>query len=83
MQHIHRVEKLWKVSETVGVMVLDGGDMVSGSMMAPVLKSNLGKALLSTAPGEVLLASLDSFSKLHRIASLISTLYSSSLILIV
>ncbi|KAF2578846.1 hypothetical protein F2Q68_00003293 [Brassica cretica] len=56
------VETLWKASETIGATVLDGEDMISGLMMAPVLKSKLGKALLSTAPGEILLASLDSFA---------------------
>lgn len=68
------MEKLWKASETIGVTVLEGVDMVSSSMIAPVVKSKLGKALLSTAPGEVILASLDSFSKLHGIAPLIANL---------
>ncbi|CAN6997627.1 hypothetical protein Bca4012_004616 [Brassica carinata] len=62
--NIERVETLWKASETIGATVLDGEDMISGLMMAPVLKSKLGKALLSTAPGEILLASLDSFDKI-------------------
>ena len=61
------MEKLWKASEAIGVTVLEGGDMVSSSMIAPVIKSKLGKALLATPPGEVISASLDSFSKLHRI----------------
>ncbi|KAL9829588.1 putative senescence/spartin-associated [Arabidopsis thaliana] len=65
--NLQRVEKLWKASEAIGVTVLEGGDMVSSSMIAPVIKSKLGKALLATPPGEVILASLDSFSKLHRI----------------
>ncbi|KAJ4897713.1 Senescence/dehydration-associated protein-related [Raphanus sativus] len=61
---IERAEALWEASETIGAIVLDGEDMISGLMMAPVLKSKLGKALLSTAPGEILLASLDSFDKI-------------------
>lgn len=76
---VYRAEALWEASETIGAIVLDGEDMISGLMMAPVLKSKLGKALLSTAPGEILLASLDSFGKLHIIAPLIATPYSSLL----
>ncbi|KAL0717573.1 hypothetical protein Bca4012_066895 [Brassica carinata] len=57
-------ETPWKASESIGATVLDGEDMISGWMMAHVLKSKLGKALLSTAPGEILLASLDSFDKI-------------------
>lgn len=77
---VYRVETLWEASEMIGAMVLDGEGMISGLIMAPVVKSKLGKALLSTAPGEILLASLDSFGKLHRIAPLIATLSSSSLL---
>ncbi|KAL1197475.1 Protein EARLY-RESPONSIVE TO DEHYDRATION 7 [Cardamine amara subsp. amara] len=62
--NLQRVEKLWKASETIGATELDVEEMVSGSMIAPMVKSKLGKALLSTAPGEVLLASLDSFNKI-------------------
>lgn len=60
-KNLQRAEKLWKVSEAIGMAALEGGDLVSSSMIAPVVKSKLGKALLSTAPGEVILASLDSF----------------------
>ena len=77
---VYRVETLWEASEMIGAMVLDGEGMISGLIMAPVVKSKLGKALLSTAPGEILLASLDSFGKLHIIAPLIATLSSSSLL---
>lgn len=77
---VYRVETLWKASETIGATVLDGEDMISGLMMAPVLKSKLGKALLSTAPGEILLASLDSFGKLRKIAPLSATPCSSLLL---
>ncbi|CAN7011646.1 unnamed protein product [Brassica rapa subsp. trilocularis] len=62
--NIARVETLWEASEMIGAMVLDGEGMISGLIMAPVVKSKLGKALLSTAPGEILLASLDSFDKI-------------------
>ncbi|XP_013739505.3 senescence/dehydration-associated protein At3g51250-like [Brassica napus] len=61
---VYRVETLWEASEMIGAMVLDGEGMISGLIMAPVVKSKLGKALLSTAPGEILLASLDSFDKI-------------------
>ncbi|KFK39626.1 hypothetical protein AALP_AA3G268300 [Arabis alpina] len=60
-----RIEKLWNASETVVITILEGGEIVIGDwMIAPVLKSRLGKALLSTAPGEVLVASLDSLNKI-------------------
>ncbi|KAF3573876.1 hypothetical protein F2Q69_00059159 [Brassica cretica] len=62
--NIARVETLWKASEMIGATLLDAEGMISGLMMAPVVKSKLGKALLSTAPGEILLASLDSFDKI-------------------
>ncbi|CAA7037195.1 unnamed protein product [Microthlaspi erraticum] len=62
--NLQRVEKMWNASESIGATVLDGEGMVSGIMIAPVVKSKLGKALLSTAPGEVFLASLDSFNKI-------------------
>ncbi|CAN8258537.1 unnamed protein product [Cochlearia groenlandica] len=62
--NLQRVEKMWKASESIGAMVLDGEGMVTGSMIAPMVKSKVGKALLSSAPGEVLLASLDSFNKI-------------------
>ncbi|XP_010524497.1 PREDICTED: senescence/dehydration-associated protein At4g35985, chloroplastic-like isoform X2 [Tarenaya hassleriana] len=38
--------------------------IVSGSVMAPVMKSKPGKAFFSMVPGEVLLASLDAINKI-------------------
>ncbi|KAG7582845.1 Senescence/spartin-associated [Arabidopsis suecica] len=67
-KNLQRAEKLWKVSEAIGMAVIEGEDMVSGWMVAPVVKSRLGKALLSTAPGEVILASLDSFHNIFGAA---------------
>lgn len=49
-----------KVSKRMLNVVEDG----SGSVMAPILQSQSGKAFLSMVPGEVLLASLDALSKL-------------------
>lgn len=43
--------------------MLDGVGIATGSVMGTVVKSQAGKALLSTVPGEVILASLDAVSK--------------------
>lgn len=43
--------------------MLNGVGVVSGSVMAPIVKSKPGKAFFSMVPGEVLLASLDALSK--------------------
>ena len=43
--------------------MLNGVGVVSGSVMAPIVKSKPGKAFFSMVPGEVLLASVDALSK--------------------
>ncbi|KAL1197468.1 Protein EARLY-RESPONSIVE TO DEHYDRATION 7 [Cardamine amara subsp. amara] len=72
-KNLERVEKLWNVCVMIGAIVLDGEEMVNGLIIAPVVKSTLGKALLSTAPGDVLLASLDSFNKIVGAAEAAAT----------
>uniref|UniRef100_A0A1J3D0S9 Senescence domain-containing protein n=1 Tax=Noccaea caerulescens TaxID=107243 RepID=A0A1J3D0S9_NOCCA len=64
LQRAEILETVWDASEAIGEMVLDGEGMLSGLMIDPVVKSSLGQAFLSTAPGEVLLASLDAFSSI-------------------
>lgn len=44
--------------------MLDGVGIATGSVMAPVVRSQAGKKFLSMLPGQVLLASLDALSKL-------------------
>ena len=57
------VRKLSKMTEKLSKSLLNGVGIVSGSVMAPVVKSQPGKAFLKMLPGEVLLASLDAVSK--------------------
>lgn len=57
------VRKLSKMTEKLSKSLLNGVGIVSGSVMAPVIKSQQGKAFLKMLPGEVLLASLDALSK--------------------
>lgn len=57
------MRKLSKMTEKLSKSVLNGVGIVSGSVMAPVVKSQSGKAFLRMLPGEVLLASLDAVSK--------------------
>ncbi|XP_020549632.1 senescence/dehydration-associated protein At4g35985, chloroplastic-like isoform X2 [Sesamum indicum] len=56
---LKRVRKLSKMTEKMSKAMLDVVGVASGSVMAPVVRSQAGKTLLSMVPGEVLLASLD------------------------
>lgn len=58
------MRKLTNMTEKLSKSLLNGVGIVSGSLMAPVLKSQPGQAFLRMLPGEVLLASLDAVSKL-------------------
>ncbi|ESW32282.1 hypothetical protein PHAVU_002G308900 [Phaseolus vulgaris] len=62
-KNLKRVRKLSKMTEKLSKSLLNGVGIVSGSVMAPVLKSQPGKAFLKMLPGEVLLASLDAVNK--------------------
>lgn len=53
------------MTEKISKRMLDGVQFATGSVMAPVVKSQAGKSFLSMVPGEVLLASLDAVSKYH------------------
>ena len=60
---LKRVRKLSEMTEKMSKTMLDTVISVTGSMAAPLLRSNQGKALLSTVPGEVVIASLDAINK--------------------
>lgn len=61
-KNLKRVRKLSKMTEKLSKSLLNGVGILSGSVMAPVIKSQ-GKAFLKMLPGEVLLASLDALNK--------------------
>ncbi|KAL2229021.1 senescence/dehydration-associated protein At4g35985, chloroplastic-like isoform X1 [Sesamum indicum] len=61
---LKRVRKLSKMTEKMSKAMLDVVGVASGSVMAPVVRSQAGKTLLSMVPGEVLLASLDAVNKI-------------------
>uniref|UniRef100_A0A0D9V544 Senescence domain-containing protein n=1 Tax=Leersia perrieri TaxID=77586 RepID=A0A0D9V544_9ORYZ len=58
-----RVRKLSEMTEKMSQSLLDTVIAVTGSMAAPLLRSNQGKAFLATVPGEVILASIDAINK--------------------
>lgn len=60
---LHSVRKLSKMTEKLSKSMLDVVGVATGSVMAPLVKSQAGKTFFSTVPGEVLLASLDAVSK--------------------
>ncbi|WCJ42577.1 Senescence/dehydration-associated protein-related [Euphorbia peplus] len=60
---LKRVRRLSKMTEKLSKTMLNGVGLVSGSVMAPMVKSQAGKKFLSMVPGEVLLASLDAVNK--------------------
>lgn len=64
MWEFFSVKKLTKMSEKVALGVLSGAVKVSGFLTGSVVNSKPGKKFFSFLPGEVLLASLDGFSKL-------------------
>ncbi|KAJ7973789.1 Senescence/dehydration-associated protein [Quillaja saponaria] len=60
---LKRVRKLSKTTEKLSKSMLNGVGIVTGSVMAPVVKSQAGKAFLAMLPGEALLASLDALNR--------------------
>uniref|UniRef100_A0A0D9V545 Senescence domain-containing protein n=1 Tax=Leersia perrieri TaxID=77586 RepID=A0A0D9V545_9ORYZ len=54
---------LSEMTEKMSQSLLDTVIAVTGSMAAPLLRSNQGKAFLATVPGEVILASIDAINK--------------------
>ncbi|KAI5662754.1 hypothetical protein M9H77_22077 [Catharanthus roseus] len=61
---LKRVRKLSKMTEKMSKAMLDGVGIATGSVMAPVVRSQAGKKFLSMLPGQVLLASLDALNKI-------------------
>uniref|UniRef100_A0A2P2J9N3 Senescence domain-containing protein n=1 Tax=Rhizophora mucronata TaxID=61149 RepID=A0A2P2J9N3_RHIMU len=63
MRRFKRVKKLTKMSEKVAVRILSGVVKVSGFFTSSIVNSRAGKKFFSLLPGEIVLASLDGFSK--------------------
>lgn len=62
-RNIERVKKLSRMTEKLSEDVLAGVVIVTGAVTAPVLGSEAGQKFFRSLPGDVLLASLDSFNK--------------------
>ncbi|OIW08925.1 hypothetical protein TanjilG_05901 [Lupinus angustifolius] len=69
-ENLKRVRQLTNMTEKLSKSLLDGVGIMSGSVMAPVLNSQPGQALLRMLPGEVLLASLDAVNKVFEAAEI-------------
>ncbi|KAK7360220.1 hypothetical protein VNO77_02202 [Canavalia gladiata] len=63
LERIQRVKKMTKMTESVAHGVLTGVVKVSGFFTSSVANSKAGKKFFDLLPGEVVLASLDGFSK--------------------
>ncbi|KAF2306260.1 hypothetical protein GH714_016082 [Hevea brasiliensis] len=63
MKRIRRVKKITKRTEKVTKGVLSGVVKVSGIFTSKVANSKVGKKFFGLLPGEIVLASLDGFSK--------------------
>ncbi|KAE9597887.1 hypothetical protein Lal_00029491 [Lupinus albus] len=63
LKRIKRVKGVTKMTENVATGVLSGVVKVSGFFTSSVANSKAGKKFFSLLPGEVVLASLDGFSK--------------------
>ncbi|KAH6760033.1 Senescence/dehydration-associated protein-like protein [Perilla frutescens var. frutescens] len=64
MKRIKRVKRVTKMTEKVAGGVLSGVVKVSGYFAGSVANSKMGKKFFKLLPGEVVLASLDGFSKI-------------------
>ncbi|TKY44568.1 Senescence/spartin-associated protein [Spatholobus suberectus] len=67
-ENLKRVRQLTNVTEKLTKSLLNGVGIMSGSVMAPVLKSQPGQTFLKMLPGEVLLASLDAVNRVFEAA---------------
>ncbi|KAH7850178.1 hypothetical protein Vadar_028845 [Vaccinium darrowii] len=63
LKRIKRVKRVTKLTEKVATGVLSGVVKVSGFFTSSVANSKVGKKFFGLLPGEVVLASLDGFSK--------------------
>ncbi|KAK4741347.1 hypothetical protein SAY87_024935 [Trapa incisa] len=64
LKRIKRAKKLTKMTEKVATGVLSGVVRVSGFFTSKVTNSSAGKKFFGLVPGEIVLASLDGFSRL-------------------
>ncbi|CAL9246801.1 unnamed protein product [Arabidopsis halleri] len=64
LRRIKRVKRVTQVTEKVATGVLSGVVKVSGFITGSVANSKAGKKLFGLLPGEIVLASLDGFSKI-------------------
>lgn len=64
LQRIKRVKKMTKMTEKVATGVLSGVVKVSGYFTSSVVNSKVGKKFFGLLPGEMVLASLDGFSRI-------------------
>ncbi|XP_073290871.1 protein EARLY-RESPONSIVE TO DEHYDRATION 7, chloroplastic-like [Primulina huaijiensis] len=64
LKRIKRVKKVTKMTEKVASGVLTGVVKVSGFFTGSVANSKVGKKFFGLLPGEIVLASLDGFSKI-------------------
>lgn len=69
---ISRVKRLTRMSEKVATGILSGVVSVSGLVTSSIVNSKAGKKFFSLLPGEILLASLEGFSKSFISNSLVS-----------
>ncbi|XP_062176811.1 protein EARLY-RESPONSIVE TO DEHYDRATION 7, chloroplastic-like [Alnus glutinosa] len=63
MRRMKRVKNLTKMSEKMASGVLSGVVKVSGFFTSSLVNSTVGKKFFSLLPGEIILASLDGFTK--------------------
>ncbi|XP_057492408.1 protein EARLY-RESPONSIVE TO DEHYDRATION 7, chloroplastic-like [Actinidia eriantha] len=63
LKRIKRVKRVTKMTEKVAVGLLSGVVKVSGFFTSSVANSKVGKKFFGLLPGEIVLASLDGFSK--------------------
>ncbi|KAK9285060.1 hypothetical protein L1049_024245 [Liquidambar formosana] len=63
LKRIKRVKRMTKMTEKVATGVLSGVVKVSGFFTSSVANSKVGKKFFGLLPGEIVLASLDGFSK--------------------
>lgn len=67
----NRVRKMTKMTEKVAKGVLSGAVKVSGFFTSSVVNSAAGKKLFGLLPGEMVLATLDGFSKRELLYTII------------
>ncbi|XP_073153765.1 protein EARLY-RESPONSIVE TO DEHYDRATION 7, chloroplastic-like [Henckelia pumila] len=64
LKRIKRVKRVTKMTEKVASGVLSGAVKVTGFFTGSVANSKIGKKFFGLLPGEIILASLDGFSKI-------------------